>query len=121
MGRLGDRRVVASRYYFASKADVEMRAEPDTLAASSGESGTSDDRQAGQDAGGSTGETTNPVVDEILGSKLDPVHDWNFENEVHNRLEKAGALERRFPESQTHLKTDQSDMIMTTAMKATAH
>ena len=53
-----------------------------------------------------------------MGSRLDPAHDWAQENEVHNRLEQAGAVERRFQESHSHLKKDQSDIIMTAAMRA---
>ena len=95
-----------------------MPADHDSLATSSGDTGTLSDREAGQAWGGSGGEATSEVHDDSLGSRLDPAHDWAQENEVHNRLEQAGAVERRFQESHSHLKKDQSDIIMTAAMRA---
>ena len=37
-----------------------------------------------------TGEGMDWQADNSLGARLDPAHDWDLENDIHNRLEQAG-------------------------------
>ena len=48
-------------------------------------------------------ERKNPYGD------LDHAHDWELENLVHNKLEEAGALERRFQPFMSHLRHETHD------------
>ena len=50
------------------------------------------------------------VSDKPYYGDIDAVHDWEMENLIHNRLEEAGALERRFKQFSSYLRHEVGEL-----------